>query len=380
MAKRIEESRLCDPRCLIPDDGCIKFAALRSKANGISKKASKKVPSMLGGSSGGLPRETVHVETPRVIEDDRCCAGEVEVHEPTKDRGKGKRVDTEYVVVPKRRRVDPEETYAFHGGAGKQLFTFGVNREGNESYWDVSDHDLPMLSTEGFVRDYDRTRMSGKGYSHMLELAGGNICRLVVTWRYLMEQDVNVEARKEEERARSQAHEDELRSQLEIARSDLAQQTEELAQRTEELEVIRGEAKAYKDDVQKLNECYDQLKEKYEVEKATGKRFRATSGGAVYKESIVEETKLSFRGSAECVAMIEEHALAAVYKPLVRTCRKYLRDAGGISERVIRGMEAGISDEEEDEADVNETGTNLVDDMVADVPTAGASSARGGGA
>ncbi|XP_012858543.1 PREDICTED: uncharacterized protein LOC105977728 [Erythranthe guttata] len=229
--------------------------------------------------------------------------------------------------------------------------------------------------------------MSGKGPSHMLKLAGGDICRLVATWRYLVEHGRNVEASKEEDRARSQAREDELLSQLEEARSDLAlrseelaRRTEELAERTEELEVIRGDAKAYKDDVHKLNECYDQLKEKYEVEKATGKRFLTTSGGAAYKESIVEETKASFRGSDECAAMIEEHALAVVYKPLVRACRKYLRDAGGISEEVIRGMEAGISDEEEDEVDVNGTGTELVNDMVAGDSTVVTSSARGRGA
>ncbi|XP_012857165.1 PREDICTED: uncharacterized protein LOC105976449 isoform X2 [Erythranthe guttata] len=363
-------------------DGGITFAALRAKANGSSKK----VPSMLGGSSNGLPREEVHVESPRVVADDRSSAGEVEGRPPTRDRGKGKRVDTEYVVVPKRPRVEAEETYAFHGGGGKQLFTYGVNRDGKESYWDVSDHDLPMLSTEGFIREYDRARMSGKGPSHMLELAGGDICRLVATWRYLVEHGRNVEARKEEDRARSQAREDELLSQLEEARSDLAlrseelaRRTEELAERTEELEVIRGDAKAYKDDVHKLNECYDQLKEKYEVEKATGKRFLTTSGGVAYRESVVEETKASFRRSDECAAMIEEHALAVVYKPLVRACRKYLGDAGGISEKVIRGMEAGISDEEEDEVDVNGTGTKLVNDMVADDSTVGASSARGRG-
>ncbi|XP_012830018.1 PREDICTED: uncharacterized protein LOC105951172 [Erythranthe guttata] len=380
MAKRIEESGLCDvefdPRGLIPTvkDGGITFAALRAKANGTSKKASKKLPSTLGDSSSGLLREETHVETPRIVADDRSSAGEGEGRPPKRDRGKGKRVDTEYVAVPKRLRVDPEETYAFHGGGGKQLFTYGVNRDGKESYWDVSDHDLPMLSTEGFVLEYDRARMSGKGPSHMLELAGGDICRLVATWRYLVEHGRNVEARKEEERVRSQTREDELLSQLEIARSDLAQRTEELAQRTEELEVIRGDAKAYKDDVHKLNECYDQLKEKYEVEKATGKRFLATSGGAAYRESIVEETKLSFRGSDECAAMIEEHALAVVYKPLVRACRQYLRDAGGISEKVIRGMEAGISDGEDDEVDVDGTGTELVADMVAS--TVGTSSAR----
>ncbi|XP_012857162.1 PREDICTED: uncharacterized protein LOC105976446 [Erythranthe guttata] len=109
------------------------------------------------------------------------------------------------------------------------------------------------------------------------------------------------------------------------------------------------------------------------------KRFLTTSGGAAYKESIVEETKASFRGSDECAAMIEEHALAVVYKPLLRACRKYLRDAGGISEEVIRGMEAGISDEDEDEVDVNGTGTELVNDMVADDSTVGTSSARGRG-
>ncbi|XP_012835542.1 PREDICTED: uncharacterized protein LOC105956242 [Erythranthe guttata] len=134
----------------------------------------KKVPSTLGVSSGGLPRETVHVETPRVIEDDRSCAGEVEERTFTRDRGMGKTVDIEYVAVPKRPRVDLEETYAFHGGAGKQLFTFGVNREGKESYWDVSDRDLAMLSTEGFVREYDRARMSGKGPSHMF-LVGSDL-------------------------------------------------------------------------------------------------------------------------------------------------------------------------------------------------------------
>ncbi|XP_012832869.1 PREDICTED: uncharacterized protein LOC105953726 [Erythranthe guttata] len=159
-------------------DGGITFAALRAKANGTSKKASKKVPSKLGGSSNGLPREEVHVESPRVVADDRSSAGVVEERPPKRDRGKGKRVDTEYVAVPKRPRVDPEETYAFHGGGGKQLFTYGVNRDGKESYWDVSDHDLPLLSTEGFVREYDRARMSGKGPSHMLELAGGDICRV----------------------------------------------------------------------------------------------------------------------------------------------------------------------------------------------------------
>ncbi|XP_012833550.1 PREDICTED: uncharacterized protein LOC105954425 [Erythranthe guttata] len=201
-----------------------------------------------------------------------------------------------------------------------------------------------------------------------------------------MEHGRSVEAREEDEKARSQAREDELLSQLEVARADLAlrseelaRRTEELAERTEELEVIRSEAKAYKDDVHKLNVCYDQLKEKYEVEKATGKRFLTTSGGVAYRESIVEETKASFRGSDECTAMIEEHALAVVYKPLVRACRKYLRDAGGISEKVIRGMEAGISDEEEDEINVNETGTELVDDMVADDSTVVAFSARGRG-
>ncbi|XP_012835536.1 PREDICTED: uncharacterized protein LOC105956237 [Erythranthe guttata] len=359
---RIKEFRLCDvefdPRVLIPKakkgqhHGGITFAALRAKANGTSKK----VPSTLGGSSSGLPREEVHVEAPRVVADDRSSAGEMERRPSTRDRGKGKRVDTEYVAVPKR---------VLLGCVG---------------------HDLPMLSTEGFVREYDRARMSGKGPSHMLELAGGDICRLVATWRYLVEHGRNVEARKEEERVRSQTREDELLSQLEIARSDLAQRTEELAQRTEELaqrreelEVIRGDAKAYKDDVHKLNECYDQLKEKYEVEKATGKRFLATSGGAAYRESIVEETKLSFRGSDECAAMIEEHALAVVYKPLVRACRKYLRDAGGISEKVIRGMEAGISDGEDDEVDVDGTGTELVADIVADDPTVGTSSTRSRG-
>ncbi|KAL9159244.1 hypothetical protein ABFS82_08G121200 [Erythranthe guttata] len=315
---------------------CIDFAALRAKANGVSKKQLKKARAKQGRS-----REGIRVETPHVSGDGRSHGGEREVHDPVDGNGKGKTVETEYVAAPKRPRVDPEVPYAFHSGGDNQLFTYGVNRDGKESLWDLADHRLAMKKTEGFIGEYDRGRMSANGRAHMLALLGGDICRVLAIWRFLME----AQAKEGEERARRVANEMELRAQHEAVQL-------ELTQKEHDLKVSRRE-------VEELNRCYDLLKEKYETEKKTGKMFLATSGGAAYREVVAKEAERRFVESEICRAMIEEKAIAAVYTPLVRSCRRYLREVGGIDDDVIRGMEPGIPDEGEE---VDEMGTEITDD------------------
>ncbi|XP_012829077.1 PREDICTED: uncharacterized protein LOC105950271 [Erythranthe guttata] len=354
-------------------NGCIDFAALRKKATGGAKKQAKRDPLKKAKSSSSKSREVTRVEALHASGDDRDHNVEGGELDRLVNNGEDEMVEIEYVPAPKRPRVDPEVSHVPPGGAGKCLFTYGVNREGKDSFWDTTDHTIALKKTEGFVGEYDRSRMSGKGRAHMLSLAGGDMCRLIATWRYLVEQEEQVEKTHDEERAGWEAREKELKAQLEAAETKLEVAETLLIQRTDELEISRSETEASKIELMKLDRCYDELKEKYDAEKLTGKRFLASSAGAAYKESVMLEGERRFQKSEVCRAMIEERAIDGVYAPLVRTCRQYLRKVGGIDEKIIRGMEEDIPDDGED---IDVECTEIASDAEADDRTTEATSAR----